>query len=273
MNKYKHKIPKDDLKRFAKDLAKKLVNSDFKAGRVTDPTKISEKQQKKVKQYCKDYFDKAASKHKKMEAEKAGRKDKPVMKSTDSSNVTPAQSPKAHTDISPKKEEDDEDVKMSDIEDHETTSPSESVKNGSLKRKRSVDPETILKGEFVEDDEITKSPAKKVNIEASFSMASAPPPPPPPAPPADSPPDHDSPDRQQDLGDEHGREHLADNEPDVHADSNFKSKSMADVRALAQMEDADDEVDWGMDDDETGGATIKGENGLNIKDEHEPAAT
>ena len=62
MNKYKHKIPKDDLKRFAKDVAKKLVSSDYKAGRVDDPTKISEKQQKKVKSYCKDKSDSQAIK-------------------------------------------------------------------------------------------------------------------------------------------------------------------------------------------------------------------
>lgn len=235
MNKYKHKIPKDDLKRFAKDVAKKLVNSDYKAGRVQDPTKISEKQQKKVKQYCKDYFEKAASKHQQMEEQKAGRKDKHT--TAGSSHATPAHSPQAPFTGTPKKEEDEEDIKMSDIE-NEPTSPSESMKNGSLKRKRSVDLEPLIKGEF-EDDDITKSPAKKLNFDASFA---APPPPPPPAPPADTPSDHNTPNEEF--------EHTADDhEPDVHADSNFKAKSMADVRALAQM-DGDDEVDWGMDDDE-----------------------
>jgi len=228
MNKYKHKIPKEDLKRFAKDVAKKLVNSDYKAGRVDNPTKISEKQQKKVKQYCKDYFDKAASKHKKMEEEKATRKQK-----SGSSQATPAQSPKPSISETPKKEEDEEDIKMSDIE-NEPPSPSESMKNGSLKRKRSTDLDALIKEE--EDiDELTKSPAKKLNLDGAFST---PPPPPPPAPPADPPSDHNTPEQHQTA-----------EEPDVHADTNFRDKSMADVRALAQME-AEDEVDWGMDEED-----------------------
>lgn len=152
MNKYKHKIPKEDLKRFAKDVAKKLVASDYKAGRVDNPTKISEKQQKKVKAYCKDYFDKAASKHKKLEEEKAARKEKVNHNSSKptSSQPTPSHSPPpmtGHSQIhTPKKEEDDEeDIKMSDIEDHAPMppSPSESTKYDSLKRKRSTDLSTL----------------------------------------------------------------------------------------------------------------------------------
>ncbi|KAK5101357.1 histone methyltransferase set2 [Lithohypha guttulata] len=239
MNKYKHKIPKDDLKRFAKDLAKKLVASDYKSGRVTDPTKISEKQQKKVKQYCKDYFEKAAIKHKKLEQERTARKEKHAK--SGSSHITPAQSPKPSTTGTPKKEEDDEDIKMSDIEDHEDSSPSESLQNGSLKRKRSLEIEGLIKGEL-DDGKLTMSPAKKPNMDASFPT----PPPPPPAPPADTPPDHNIPEAEEDAP----YEQQVDHEPDVHADSSFKTKSMADVRALAQQMDAEDEVDWGMEEDE-----------------------
>ena len=248
MNKYKHKIPKDDLKRFAKDVAKKLVSSDYKAGRVDDPTKISEKQQKKVKSYCKEYFDKAASKHKKMEEDRSSRKEK--SHKVESSRATPTQSPKPPAlSPTPKKEEqEDEDVKMSDIEDNEPLSPSESLKNGTLKRKRSQEPDVHMKSEF-DDDDLTKSPAKRLNLEVSIP---APPPPPPPAPPADSPTDHNSPDTAYENG------QTANMEPDVHADSNFKGRSMADVQALAQME-ADDEVDWDEDDVEN---TVKVENPL-----------
>lgn len=251
MNKYKHKIPKDDLKRFAKDVAKKLVASDYKAGRVENPTKISEKQQKKVKAYCKDYFDKAASKHKKLEEEKAAKKEKVGQNNSkpSSSQPTPSHSPppmigysqsQTHT---PKKEEDEEDVKMSDIEDHIAMppSPSESTKYDSLKRKRSTDLESLMKEE---EDDLTKSPAKKMNLD--FNAMSTPPPPPPPAPPADTPSDHNSPEGIT----EHEHEHERDNEqePNIHADTNFKGKSMADVLAQAQQED---EVDWGMEGEET----------------------
>lgn len=62
MNKYAKKLPKDDLKKFAKEVNKKLVASDFKHGRVEDPTKISEKQEKKVKKYVKEFFDKVVEK-------------------------------------------------------------------------------------------------------------------------------------------------------------------------------------------------------------------
>lgn len=244
MNKYKHKIPKDDLKRFAKDVAKKLVASDYKAGRVENPTKISEKQQKKVKAYCKDYFEKAAQKHKKIEEEKTARKDKLGASSPKPSSLqpTPLNSPPAtgHSQLeTPKKEEDDEDIKMSDIEDHDTMpqSPSESTKYDSLKRKRSADLDALVKEE---DDDLTKSPAKKLNLDINAILA--PPPPPPPAPPAGTPSDHNSP---ADLA-EH--EHIGETEPDIHADTNFKGKSMADVLAQAQQED---EVDWGMEGEET----------------------
>jgi len=264
MNKYKHKIPKDDLKRFAKDVAKKLVNSDYKAGRVDNPTKISEKQQKKVKQYCKDYFDKAASKHKKMEEEKTARTKTNKVKAG-SSHATPAQSPKPSLSVAetPKKEEeDDEDIKMSDIED-EPPSPSESMKNGSLKRKRSADIDAShlhphsIKEEDADHDDLTKSPAKKPDIKLDRSF-STPPPPPPPAPPAEAPTptlsEHDSPEGHGEQPEQYGHAE-EEQEPDVHADTNFRDKSMADVRALAQMEgeadaDAEDEVDWGMDEDE-----------------------
>lgn len=245
MNKYKHKIPKDDLKRFAKDVAKKLVASDYKAGRVDDPTKISEKQQKKVKNYCKDYFDKAASKHKKLEEEKTARRDKQGHSTPKdgSAQPTPLHSPPPPTASftnTPKKEEDDEDVKMSDIEDHEMMPPSPSVptKYDSLKRKRSADLDALVKEE---EDDLTKSPAKKLNLDTSSILT--PPPPPPPAPPVDTPSDHNSPEEAT----EHDHQDIGEHEPDIHADTNFKGKSMADVLAQAQQED---EVDWGMEGEE-----------------------
>ena len=51
MQKYSGKLPKDDLKKFAKECGKKLVASDFKNNRIEDPTKISDRNQRKVKQY------------------------------------------------------------------------------------------------------------------------------------------------------------------------------------------------------------------------------
>lgn len=62
MQKFAKQLPKDDLKKFAKDVGKKLVASDFKNNRVEDPTKISDKQEKKVKAYVKQFFEKAVEK-------------------------------------------------------------------------------------------------------------------------------------------------------------------------------------------------------------------
>ncbi|KAI5305264.1 hypothetical protein KEM56_004874, partial [Ascosphaera pollenicola] len=74
VDKFKHKLPKEELKRLAKELSKKLVNSDYKAKRVEDPTKISEKQAQKVKKYCKEFFDKAVVKHRAYEERRVKRK-------------------------------------------------------------------------------------------------------------------------------------------------------------------------------------------------------
>src|SRR5271170_7078611 len=136
MNKYKSKIPRDDLKRFAKEVAKKLVESDFKSGRVENSTKISEKHAHKVKKYCKEFFEKAAYKHKKHEKEKAERVARKAVgfKSNGAGPSTPptvAPSPPQNLETSPDlgvKEESgtDEDVKMSEDEfEDEEASPAE----------------------------------------------------------------------------------------------------------------------------------------------------
>jgi len=225
MNKYKNKIPRDDLKRFAKELAKKLVASDFKAGRVKNPTKIDEKQQKKVKEYCKQYFEKAAQKHKKNEHEKA------VTKATKESATSSAiaspvvQSPAM--DLTP-----DTDIKRDTAGNDDVETPDDSMleesgtpltpsqQNGTLKRKWLNDSDHNGNGE----DDTAKSPLKKPHMDT-------PPPPPPPPPPAGTPSDTASPIGTMEV------------DTDIHADTNFKSKSMADVLAQAQEESTDDQID------------------------------
>jgi [histone H3]-lysine36 N-trimethyltransferase len=238
MNKYKHKIPRDDLKRFAKEIAKKLVASDFKSGRVKNPNKIDEKQQKKVKEYCKQFFDKAAHKHKKHEEERSARKTK---RESVASHDTPGQSPAVKAEYA----DEDEDIKMSDheLEDvkleasatPELATPSETSQG--IKRKRDSPAE---KGD---DDDTPQSPLKKVHVDDN-----APPPPPPPPPAPDTPmegtptqdiraEDEDEVDMEIDAKDEHEAEEKLHQ---AHGDSNFKTMSVADVRALAQMGDDGD---------------------------------
>lgn len=246
MNKYKHKIPRDDLKRFAKEIAKKLVASDFKGGRVKDPTKIDDKQQRKIKDYCKQYFDKAAHKHKKHEEERSARKSKKDAASKD----TPVGSPQ----VKPEFADEDEDIKMSDNELDDIGTPAESQ---SLKRKRES---PVVKDE---DTDAPQSPLKKLHVGVAEETESPPGPPPPPPPPAtDSPvdgtPNGSTPGYERDQY-QHGEpevdmeidaEDAVQAEQKLHAhggESKFKEMSVADVKALAQMESAggeEDEVEW-----------------------------
>lgn len=255
MNKYKHKIPKEDLKRFAKEIAKKLVASDFKAGRVKDPSKIDERQQKKVKEFCKQFFDKAYQKHKKHEQDKAAKKAHKEGRAkggvtTESSTVaSPAGSP-GQANLSPAHDHGAEDIEMSDGEDMDATainvsaSPSSaqtpSERNGTLKRKR-IDPDDA--NATIQDDEDREpaaSPAKRINTSMEVDT---PPPPPPPAPPIETPP----------AGTPREGEAYADldmhvlilpeDQTDIHADTNFKGKSMADVLAQAQQEESDGDME------------------------------
>lgn len=213
-------------------IADKLVNSDFKSGRVEDPTKLDDKHEKKVKKYCKEFFDKAAYKHRKLEKEKAARKQKSEASKTNGTTVVKERSPVLNLDASPdikgEGESDEEDVKMSEDEDEKPTPPTPSAgTNGDgLKRKREEDDEEDVKA----DSDMSKSPVKRIKSE------SPPPPPPPPQPPAESPPT-----QSEDASPPETTNHL-------YADTSFAEKSMADVLAEAQQDpgDGDDGAEISM---------------------------
>lgn len=233
MNRYKNKIPRDDLKRFAKEIAKKLVASDYKAGRVKDPTKIDERQQKKVKEFCKQFFEKAYQKHKKHEIEKAVREKRKKARGMADEAASPAHSPPRSPPGETPVEEDVEDVKMSDHEDDDVEAtpgaqtPSERNGMGTLKRKRVEQDDPVGMADD-DDQEPTGSPSKRPNLE----IETPPPPPPPPAPPVETPP--------ASTPREGEREGEVEMDTDIYADTNFKGKSMADVLAQAQAEDEDE---------------------------------
>lgn len=74
LDKFRNRLPKDELKRLGKEIAKKLVASDYKNNRVEDPTaKLSEKQMGKIKKYVKDFLDRAVEKFESHQKRKAGR--------------------------------------------------------------------------------------------------------------------------------------------------------------------------------------------------------
>jgi hypothetical protein len=137
----------------------------------------------------------------------------------------------ASPDFKQEDHSDDEDVKMSEDEEEKPSPPTPSANEchgDKLKRKREEDDDEDVKM----NNELSKSPAKRVKSE------SPPPPPPPPAPPVDTPPM-----QSEEASPDDGPKHL-------HADTSFAGKSMADVLAEAQQDtgDADDDADTSMQD-------------------------
>jgi SET domain-containing protein len=164
-SKFKKKMEKDDLKRLAKDVSKKIVNTDFKNKRVVgDPSKISDKHAKSVKKYVHETFEKAIKKraeHDKKKAEKQARGEE---------SNTPQGSPQAGGGSLIK---DDDDPVLSDDEDvggAEATPESSSA----LKRIREED----ILNEAADDAVL-----KRLRTNDGTSPAPPPPPPPPPAEP------------------------------------------------------------------------------------------
>ncbi|KAI9887678.1 MAG: histone methyltransferase set2 [Watsoniomyces obsoletus] len=90
MSKYKDKLPREDLKRFAKEVGKSLVKSDFKHNRVEDPTQITSKQERQVKAFVKNYFDKAVVKKEQHDRRKEERQAAKMSESQSNSQGTPA---------------------------------------------------------------------------------------------------------------------------------------------------------------------------------------
>jgi hypothetical protein len=196
MQKFTKHLPKEDLKKFAKEVGKKLVASDFKNNRVEDPTKISEKQEKKVKKYVREYFEKAVEKKKAIDKRKAE-------KLANGTHVEPSKPADGETNGMARAEvaeelpsemaKEESDIEMSDDEDKDTSRPQLQTASASatpsfnelptessetLKRKRE-DEEIGSPG----DDSESNKRLKEEDDDKSVS-----PPPPPPPPPADSMP-------------------------------------------------------------------------------------
>ncbi|GME27009.1 Set and WW domain protein [Neofusicoccum parvum] len=161
LNKFSKKLPKEDLKRLGKELSKKIVNSDYKRGRVSDPTRIPEKNIRDVKKHVHETLEKACEKKKKLERKKAAT----------AGSTTPPGEPGAPGDRNVK-DEDDEMRDASDDVDTKEESPDESPDTSS-KRKRE---DEVLHSARMEDD-------KSKRLKSTEN--DTPPPPPPPPPPAD----------------------------------------------------------------------------------------
>ncbi|KAI1085651.1 histone-lysine N-methyltransferase [Whalleya microplaca] len=182
MDKFRHKLPKEDLKKFAKEINKKLVASDYKNDRVDDPTSITEKQERKIKKYVKDFFERAVEKYKAHEKKKAERAEKSAHDA-----VQPTAAAKPNGSIETPVIKEDEDIVMTDDEDIDSTP-------GSFERKRKRE-ENVAGSPSLTPSE---TPSLK-RLKEDESDVSSPPPPPPPPPESEAALDTDMPEQGKAL--------------------------------------------------------------------------
>jgi histone-lysine N-methyltransferase SETD2 len=175
VGKFKHKLAKDDLKRWAKEFAKQVVNSDFKKKRVDDFHKISDRKAKDVKKHAQVFFEKAV---KKKEAAEQKKNEKQALKEQ-GGNATEG-SPEVAVG-SPTLNDIEEALSDHEIEENGAdATPAESTDSYMVKRRREE--------EEIADDEAMEQLLKRQRME----LEGAPPPPPPPPPPAEAMPVNDA---------------------------------------------------------------------------------
>ncbi|SMR48068.1 unnamed protein product [Zymoseptoria tritici ST99CH_1A5] len=172
--KYKHKLPKDELKRWAKEFAKQVVDSDFRKNKVADPNKIDDKKIKDVRKHAQTFFEKAVKKKQAAEAKRAG-KDTSKDIGGNSAEDSPA-APGSPMLVEDNDDDDadqgrEQDVAMSvDAIDAIDATPATPTA-AALKRLRGDESMTDADNAF----------SKKQRTESVEAFAPPPPPPPPPA--------------------------------------------------------------------------------------------
>ena len=160
-------------------ISKKLVNSDYKNHRVEDPTYITIRKEKQVKQHVKEYFDKAAAKRREHEKKKAERKGKDGGMSAPQKEITELDFKKEdESDQEPEVNMSDDEVEKEKQNSDTPITPMDQITNGDgLKRKRD---DMGDDGTGIKPEEEDATPSKRLRSETP------PPPPPPPPPPSDS---------------------------------------------------------------------------------------
>lgn len=121
-----------------------MVDSDFKHNRVEDPNHISEKQQQKIKKYCKEYFEKAVAKRKAHEKTKAARPGGSKSERDDygkSISPTPRGESTDLAEVKADETDGDGDVNISD-DDNDAGEPYLDDQEQAVKRKREATEET-----------------------------------------------------------------------------------------------------------------------------------
>ncbi len=96
VDKFHGKLPKDELKKFAREVNKKLVASDYKNKRVDDPTAISSKQAKKVRKYAQGVLRQGPGEVHRPRKEKGPERRKPSASSSSSRRTAGLRQPHRH---------------------------------------------------------------------------------------------------------------------------------------------------------------------------------
>ncbi|KAL6414699.1 hypothetical protein AUP68_01231 [Ilyonectria robusta] len=171
LDKFHHKLPREELKRLGKDVAKKLVASDYKNERVGDPSAaLSDKQANKMKKYVKDFLDRALEKYTEHQQRKVARETQKPVRDHRAPRGTARLDDVAGDsfDSLQSKADDGEDIVLSDNEALETS--------GSPDRKRKREAEVVDSPSLTPSD----GPLTKRPREDELDDTSPPPPPPPP---------------------------------------------------------------------------------------------
>jgi len=161
-------------------IAKKLVNSDFKNNRVEDPTNISSRQEKQVKKFVKEFFEKAVTKRRDYEKKKAERKAKEGGSTTTPPTATPTVDVKKEGEgyAHPVMNTSEDDVVKDESQSSGSATPASDVSGDNLKRKREDEDES----DGVKTQDMDGTANKKLKLETP-----SPPTPPPPPPAEDMP--------------------------------------------------------------------------------------
>lgn len=182
LDKFRHKLPKDELKRLGKEIAKKLVASDYKNNRVSDPTAaLGEKQASKIRKHVRDFLDRAVEKyqeHQRRKDERDGEKPRGAEDGPGSQSI-PVKDPSFDSAVESPFAKGTPEI-PDDRPDGSLSEPEGGTPPGSLERKRKRDEEGILSRCVTPCDE---PDAKRLRETEDFEPTPSPPPPPPPPPP------------------------------------------------------------------------------------------
>ncbi|CAK7265525.1 histone methyltransferase set2 [Sporothrix epigloea] len=203
-DRYRDRLPKEEIKRLGKDISKKVTASDYKNGRVDDPNTINPALIKKMKVYVRDYFEKAVKKFQDQEKRSASKVERDAAHlhhgqtaktsvGGDTTTMGTADALTAASDTSSQRKEDDfdafDDVALAsfspDAFDRKRKRADSSVPAGAHQPpSRGADSFAAAVSPSLTPSE-TPSLKRLKDDDAATDTATPPTPPPPPPPPAD----------------------------------------------------------------------------------------